>query len=423
MLAPPTNATVMPAPSTNGTVLSVPVPSMTMERTATPCGARRPSPLRAGSLAVTLSVLLLVPACGGDPSAGEAGDADPLAAGGAAAPGPDPATLVGAPSGLELETVDAGVQELLIGISPVSEEVAWFSGTDGRWLRTLDGGATWSVGRVAGHEALQFRDVHAFDGETAVLLAAGDGADSRIFRTEDGGASWSQSWVMDHPEGFLDCMDFWDDDRGLAYGDAVDGGLYVLETRDGGRSWSRLDPATLPDPAGSEGGFAASGTCLTTPDPGEAFIATGNGDEPRVLSTRDWGESWAATPVPLASGASRGGTSVGFSEAGLGFVVGGTIGATGDSVGAAVALSADRARSWSPGGEPAMDSPLYGAAWIPGSYTLVAAGPGGLDWSTDGGLTWASLSPENHWSVAFASPRVGWAGGPGGRITRIRVVE
>ena len=53
------------------------------------------------------------------------------------------------------------------------------------------------------------------------------------------------------------------------------------------------------------------------------------------------------------------------------------------------------------------------------SGTVVAAGPRGLDVSRDDGASWTSLNTQVYWAVGFASPRAGWAVGPGGRITKV----
>jgi hypothetical protein len=39
--------------------------------------------------------------------------------------------------------------------------------------------------------------------------------------------------------------------------------------------------------------------------------------------------------------------------------------------------------------------------------------------STDFAATWATIDTLDHWSVTFGGPRVGWAVGPDGRITKI----
>jgi photosystem II stability/assembly factor-like uncharacterized protein len=385
--------------------------------------ASRYSPGRLLLLGTTLALAAGGSACADayDATRGGAGDADAAVDAQTTADGEPRRAFVSRPDSLLVESVEVGTDALLIGISAPDPDVIWMSGTGGTWLRSTDGGASWSSGQVAGQEEAQFRDVHGFDARNAVLLAIGEGTDSRIFRTEDGGATWSERFVMDLPDGFLDCMDFWDGERGAVYGDAVDGGMYILRTGDGGRSWERVDPATLPPALEGEGGFAASGTCLTAGEGGVGWVATGNGTRPRLLTTEDYGATWTAAELPLAAGSGQGGTSVDFSDLGLGFVLGGNI--SGAEQGVRVVLSADGGRSWSTGGAPAMEGAIYGGAWVPESYGLVAAGPGGLDWSPDGGLTWFQLSGENHWSVGFSSPGTGWATGPDGRVTRLTVVR
>ena len=46
--------------------------------------------------------------------------------------------------------------ENLRGVSAVSRQVAWASGTHGTYLRTVDGGRTWTPGQVPDAEGLDF---------------------------------------------------------------------------------------------------------------------------------------------------------------------------------------------------------------------------------------------------------------------------
>ena len=78
----------------------------------------------------------------------------------------------------------------LRGVWAVSDKNVWASGTRGTFLKTLDGGATWTAGTVAGAEALDFRDVQGVDENTAYLLSIGDKDASRVYKTTDGGAHW-----------------------------------------------------------------------------------------------------------------------------------------------------------------------------------------------------------------------------------------
>ncbi|MDH5761241.1 MAG: hypothetical protein OEZ65_16880, partial [Gemmatimonadota bacterium] len=308
---------------------------------------------------------------------------------------------------------------LLQAIAPVSPDVVWVSGHGGTWARTEDGGATWVHSVVQGHADLQFRDIAAVDAGTAVLLSSGTGPLSRIFRTEDGGVSWDETFVMDHPEGFLDCMDFVDGTLGFAYGDEVDGALYLLRTEDGGRSWTRVPPETLPAALPGEGGFAASGTCLSASPEGRISVATGNGSRPRLLTSHDRGLTWTVQDLPLVSAEAAGATSVEMGPDGFGFVAGGAIGLP--FAGARVAVSSDAGATWTAAGEPALIGPIYGAARANGAggHLVAAAGPGGISWSPDGGASWRVADTRSHWAVAFTDDGTGWAVGPRGRVTRL----
>ena len=136
---------------------------------------------------------------------------------------------------------------LFIGISIVDEQTVWVSGTGGRYGRTTDGGQTWEIQTVPGTDSLQFRDVKAFDADSAFLLSIGSGDQSRIYRTGDGGRTWDLSFQNDNPNAFFDCIDFWDRDRGFAFSDSHEGEFILIRTLDGGATWSRIPPENVPD--------------------------------------------------------------------------------------------------------------------------------------------------------------------------------
>ena len=322
----------------------------------------------------------------------------------------------------QLADQDSGTDALLIGSHAVGGGVVWLSGTDGTVLRTTDGGATWADVSVPGADTLQFRDVHAFGPDVAVILSIGEGAASRVYRTDDGGATWRETFVNDEPGGFFDCLDFWpaaraDEARGIAFSDAVDGAFLVIETDDGGRSWRRVPADALPPARPGEGGFAASGTCVATHGDRTAWIATGNARPARVLRTDDGGRSWTSAPVPLDAGDAAGATSVAFRTADRGVALGGDLTAP-DSVGAAVAQTTDGGRSWTPGGPLPFPGAAYGAAYV--ADALVAVGPGGAALSRDDGLTWTLLDGRSFWGVT-ASDGTAWLAGPDGRVARLGI--
>ena len=158
------------------------------------------------------------------------------------------------------EVWDPGVEVGLRGLSAVSERVAWATGSDGTWVRTVDGGASWRHGQIAGAEDLGVRDIHAFDAQHALALTIA--SPGRVYRTQNGGDSWEMVFEDDRAEVFFNCMDFADAERGYAVGDPIDGRFLVIETLDGGDTWELLPASQRPEAVSGEAQFAASGTCL-----------------------------------------------------------------------------------------------------------------------------------------------------------------
>lgn len=304
------------------------------------------------------------------------------------------------------------------GLSPVDARVAWASGTGGTWARTTDGGKTWQRGVVADASALDFRDVHAFDGKHAVVLSAGD--DARIYETTDGGATWRLTWRKTGPGVFFDAFAFWDAKHGIAMGDPVDGRYAMIATDDGGRTWTELPASARPEAMANEAAFAASGTCLVVEGSSNAWIATGGGAAARVFRSTDRGRTWTAAETPIRAGAQAAGVfSLAFRDAKHGVAVGGdyTKPDEGEDV---VALTDDGGRTWrkieGTGPRGYRSGVAYGE--IDGRRAVVAVGTSGSDVSYDDGRTWSPLGDTGFNAVAFAGGAF-WAAGPEGRLERL----
>lgn len=318
-----------------------------------------------------------------------------------------------------IEPQHAPTRSVLQAISPVGNSVVWVSGHEGVVLRTVDGGDSWAILETPPADSLQYRDIHGFSAEEAVILSAGTGSASRILRTEDGGRTWSSAYVMAHPEGFLDCLDFWENGTGFAFGDTIDEAPFVLRTTDRGRSWFRLAPDALPEGKPGEGGFAASGTCALAGPDGSGWIGTGAGGWSRVLRTEDFGATWTASEVPIARGDAAGIFALVRTAEEL-IAVGGDLGAE-VVVDNGVVASADGGETFSTRtSAPLIGSP-YGAAFTTRSGGLLfAVSPRGAAYSADRGRTWALLPEVEAWAVAFGEDQGhGWASGTQGRIWRI----
>ena len=268
---------------------------------------------------------------------------------------------------------------------------------------------------------MQFRDVHALDARTAWLLSAGPGDQSRVYRTDDGGESWALQWTNPEPDGFYDCLAFWDSARGLLYGDAVNGEVRVLRTENGGSTWWLLPRSGLPDALPSEGGFAASGTCVTTQAGGRAWIAAGNAARARVFHTDDYGVTWNVADVPVVAGEAAGLTSVSMLDEHVGTAFGGDL-ALADARSDNVARTTDGGRTWTALPRLQMLGAAYGGVHIPGTggEALLVVGPGGADASLDGGWTWHTVDGRAWWGIGSAGALATWIVGPRGRIARVR---
>jgi photosystem II stability/assembly factor-like uncharacterized protein len=312
----------------------------------------------------------------------------------------------------------SGTTARLQAVSVVSAQVVWASGTQGTFVRTRDGGATWHAGVVPGADSLEFRDVEALSADTAWLLAAGPGDRSRIYRTIDGGSTWTLQFRNADPRAFFDCLSFWDSRRGIVVSDAVDGAFVVRRTGDGGDHWEPVPVSALPPARPGEGLFAASGTCLTARDDTLAWFGTGAGLAARVARTTDGGHTWSVAETPIAHGSATAGImSLVFLDARNGIALGGDL-TSADGTADRMGITEDGGISWRGAAGPTFRGPVYGAAAGPGRR-VVAVGPNGASWSADGGRTWRPLDDRNYWSVGIAGDGTAWMVGPEGRITQV----
>lgn len=220
--------------------------------------------------------------------------------------------------------------ENLRGVSAVSRKVAWASGTHGTFLRTVDGGLTWTPAQVPDAAALDFRGIVAFSAEEAFLMSAGPGDQSRILHSSDAGKHWQLQFTNTNPKGFFDSIAFWDSKHGIALGDPIpdeSGKLKfeVLLTNDG-ENWQPVPAARLPDAREGEGAFAASNTCIAIL-PGTSdqniWFASG-GKVSRVFHSADRGQSWEVFDAPILHGPDSAGIfSIAFRDAAHGVIAGG----------------------------------------------------------------------------------------------------
>jgi photosystem II stability/assembly factor-like uncharacterized protein len=297
-------------------------------------------------------------------------------------------------------------------------DAMWASGRGGVFARSLDGGRTWKAGHIPDAEGLFLVDVEAIGRDTACVLAtAFDGGLGRAYLTTDGGQRWTVTYELRHPDAFLDAMAFWDGNAGVAFGDQVDGAFLVLRTDDGCRSWTRVPAGAMPAPLDGEAGFAASGTSITTAGAAHGWIGTGGGSHARVLRTVDRGQSWTAVTTPMPAAAATGIFGIAFQDTLIGMAVGGNYQ---EPTGSAptVLTTTDGGGSWTLAAPAVPAGVRFGAVVLPDLGTFVAAGPSGMGFSRDGGVTWTTVDTLPAFGLHGRDGRV-WASGPTGWIVRV----
>jgi photosystem II stability/assembly factor-like uncharacterized protein len=316
----------------------------------------------------------------------------------------------------------SNTQESLRGISVVSSQIAWASGTHGTYLRTTNGGATWSPAQVPGAADLDFRDVEAFSADEAYLLAAGPGEQSRIYKTPDGGKTWALQFTNHDPKGFLDCMAFWDANHGIAVGDPLatrSGELKfeLIATNDGGLHWDALPQAGLPPAIPAEGAFAASGTCIATQGKKNVWLVTG-GKAARVFRSTDRGLHWQVADTPIVHGASEsaGVFSVVFRDRKHGVIVGGDYKLPTQG-GANIAFTSDGGLTWRLGG-PTPQYYFSGVAFLGRSKSLLIVGTSHDALYDQSATSWRRVFDFNLNAVASDGQGSAFGVGPKGVVVR-----
>ncbi len=317
-----------------------------------------------------------------------------------------------APLGWEI--LDTPTKSSIRGLSPLTEDIAWATGSNGLWMLTVDGGKTWEHGVIDRLDTVDFRDIEAFNAKTAVAVSAGQPA--VIYRTNNGGKTWKKTYEGPN-EAFLDGLSFEDKKKGFAYGDPVDGKLMVLQTLNGGKSWIAL--STTPELAKGEAGFAASGSGILTKN-NNIWIASG-GTQSQVYYSENAGVDWKSFSVPILQGeASQGIFSMTFVKEGSIVAVGGDY-KNPDSNNKNIALSIDHGNTWKLPKGKGPSGYRSGVAYFPKEGWLIAVGTNGSDYSTDGGNNWTKFSDQGPHAIKLSKNEgTLWVSGADGMIGKIK---
>jgi len=306
-------------------------------------------------------------------------------------------------------------------MSAVDTNIVWAVARDGinlrgtpyqDFTRTVDGGNTWSTGRITPGDGLCASMIFALSANKAyVPMWRMLGTDpAGIYVTEDGGMTWNRqnSATFNNPGSLPMCVHLFNENEGWCMGSPptyTGSEFEIFTTTDGGEDWIQVSGSNIPDPNDGEksftGAYSAVGDTI--------WYGTNRG---RIYRSVDKGHTWTVSMVlPLYGWQTR----PVFRDA---------------MHGIAHNLNeypeTPRICETSDGGETwtlvDFDGSLYGTdlAYIPGTEdTWVSTGgrfinPTGASVSYDGGYTWTEMPGTSgvfFRYMTWISPTCGWAGG------------
>ena len=320
----------------------------------------------------------------------------------------------------ELRMLEEGRKISIRGLSVVNEKVVWASGSNGMVAKTVDGGLHFDWIQVPGYEKRDFRDVAAFDGGTAIIMAIDTPA--VLLKTRDGGKTWSMVLEDKRPGMFLDAMSFIGK-SGLVVGDPIMGRAYLAKTSNAGDSWQVLEGPELTD---GEAFFASSGSNVgfvkTTAASfarhdlleWEAAIVSGGMQSRFFIKNTSF-------LLPLRSGRnSSGANGIAVHPDGQsGIIFGGDFATPKEKDSSMLLFSFKEDRLIF---NPPVVSPAGYKSHVVylNGQDLFACGTSGIDFSEDGGNTWRHISdkPFHVMGCTQGDGKI-WLAGPGGSIAII----
>lgn len=315
--------------------------------------------------------------------------------------------FIGRSYGQQVEQLTSGEPVSIRGLSVVSDDVIWVSGSRGKVGRSVNGGANWTWMQVPGYEKREFRDIEALDSNTAIILAISE--PGAILKTSDGGLTWKTVYADSSKGVFMDAFHF-EGPRGTVIGDPLDGTIYLAATNDHGNTWRRIQNTPAVDTG--EACFASSGTNIVTFRDGSYLFATGG-------TAARFNYDGQFYPLPLLQGReSTGANSVAvFGRNAV--VVGGDF--------ARDSISSGNAALIKLGKKPVITipaTPPHGyrssVAWLSGQ-NLITCGTSGVDISSDGGRNWKLISSDGYHVCQKAKKgNAVFLAGSNGKIARFR---
>jgi photosystem II stability/assembly factor-like uncharacterized protein len=302
-------------------------------------------------------------------------------------------------------------------MSVPSEKVIWASGSKGMVAKSTNEGLSFEWLQVKGYEKRDFRAMHAWNDQEAIIVAVA--APAIILKTLDGGASWNKVYENADTSMFLDALNFSDVNNGTVIGDPIDGKLFILTTNNKGASWVKMSNDYFKSDLNNGEAFFASSNSNLIHIGKELLFVTGG------LSSRLW-KNGVAEALPLLQGtSSTGANSIAISPNGKNIViVGGDFAndklATQNIVGYQKSLS-NKQINWEP---LTLANPNGYKSCIEfiDNKRLITCGTSGVDLSKDKGASWKKISELSfHIVKKHPTKSAVYLAGGGGRISFVEL--
>lgn len=304
---------------------------------------------------------------------------------------------------------NTGSKASLRGLSVVSNKVVWVSGSGGSVGRSVDGGETWSWMTVKGFEKTDFRDIEAFDKNTAIIMGIAEPA--YILKTIDAGKTWKVVFADTTKGMFMDAMEFWNEQSGIVIGDPIGDKVFIARTFDAGENWRGIPTENLPTVEKGEAFFASSGTNIRKLSKAEAVFVSGGTKSHLFIRNKK-------IELPIIQGKeSTGANSIAVKNKKCMIIVGGDF-TTKDDTTKNCTITFDGGKTFS--------SPIEGphgyrsCVEYLGKNNWICCGLNGIDYSIDNGQHWVWISHEGFHAVRKAKKgnAVYFSGG-GGKIGKL----
>ncbi|MFA6923260.1 MAG: C10 family peptidase [Bacteroidales bacterium] len=158
-------------------------------------------------------------------------------------------------------------------ISIVDPQTIWvtmFNGVDATapcydYMKTTDGGTTWTTGTIPSSsfpDGFGLANIYAINGQIAwATINPGSATGGYILKTTDGGANWAKQTTAPFTGSWADFTYFFNATDGVSVGDptTTPNAYMIYTTTNGGTNWTQVSTSTSVIPAPSSGEAALEG--------------------------------------------------------------------------------------------------------------------------------------------------------------------